>query len=89
MVVPDTNAGEEHAGMREHPDSLWQPYPDEVCREHSRGRDYWSSARRYRPGRPEETTNQALEVLEQRYARGEIERQEFEERRAVLRGAGT
>jgi uncharacterized membrane protein len=30
-----------------------------------------------------------MEILEERYARGEIERQELEERRGVLRGKDT
>ncbi len=34
------------------------------------------------------TENSAVQVLEERYARGEISREEFVERRAVLRGGG-
>jgi len=30
-----------------------------------------------------------MEILEERFARGEIDRLELEERRAVLQGAGT
>jgi len=75
--------------MREHPDSLWQPYPDEVRREHSGRPERRSYTRRYRADRPEGKTNRALEILEERYARGAIDRRELEERRAVLRGAGT
>ncbi len=33
--------------------------------------------------------NRAMEILEERYARGEIDRQELEERRAVLQGKET
>lgn len=75
--------------MREHPDSLWQPYPDEVCRKHSGWPERRSFATRHRADRPEGKTNRAMEILEERYARGAIDRQELEERRAVLRGAGT
>jgi putative membrane protein len=41
---------------------------------------------RNRPAGPEPRSVQALAVLEERYARGEIEREEFLERRRVLRG---
>jgi hypothetical protein len=73
----------------EHPDSLWQPYPDEVYGAHSGWPEGRSCARRYGADRPEGRTNRAMAIVEERYARGEISRQEFEERRAVLRGAGT
>lgn len=37
------------------------------------------------PSRP---TSNALEILERRFAAGEIDRDEFEERRALLQGSG-
>lgn len=37
----------------------------------------------YRPGT--DTRENALDILEKRYARGEIEREEFEERRSILK----
>ena len=43
----------------------------------------WSlGSRRARPG----ATDAALDVLRERYARGEISREEFEERKRVLQG---
>ncbi len=39
---------------------------------------------RRRPPHAEETTAEALHILEQRYARGEIGQAEFEERRRTL-----
>lgn len=36
----------------------------------------------YRPG--SDTRETALEILEKRFAKGEIEREEFEERRSIL-----
>lgn len=42
-----------------------------------------------RSNRHLERGSAALDVLEERYARGEITREEFQERRAVLRGDET
>lgn len=42
-----------------------------------------------RAERPERKLNRAMEILEERYARGEIDRRELEERRAVLQGKDT
>lgn len=39
---------------------------------------------RGRPGRGEGGTSRALGILEERYARGEIEHEEFEQRRRAL-----
>ena len=39
-----------------------------------------------RGDRPESRPNRAMKVLEERYARGEIDQQEFEQRRTVLKG---
>lgn len=65
--------------MSEHPDSLWQPFPEELTRRGS-----------LRPGRARATagcgTGRALEILEERFARGEIDARELEERRAALQG---
>jgi hypothetical protein len=88
MVAPDADS-EGSTPMAEHPDSLWQPYPDEVCRGHRGWPERRSPAPPHRADRPAGKTNRAMEILEERYARGEIDRPELEERRAVLRGAGT
>ena len=37
----------------------------------------------------EPLASRAMEILEERYARGEITREELEERRSVLRGKGS
>ena len=37
------------------------------------------------PGRSDQSS--ALQILEERFARGEIDRDEFEERRSVLKGS--
>lgn len=37
----------------------------------------------------EPPASRAMEILEERYARGEITREELEERRSVLRGKGS
>ncbi len=42
--------------------------------------------RRYSGGRDERREKTALEILEARYARGEIEREEYQKRRADLEG---
>jgi putative membrane protein len=42
------------------------------------------AVRQFRPG-PSEASD-ALSILRQRFARGEIDREEFEERRAILEG---
>ena len=42
-----------------------------------------------RAGQSDRKPNRAMEILEERYARGEIDRQELEERRAVLQGKET
>jgi len=65
--------------MAEHPDSLWQPFPDEVMHQHALRRGHAPSTVGCRPGR-------AIEILEERFARGEIDTRELEERRAALRG---
>jgi putative membrane protein len=49
-----------------------------------RGRRYEQGPSQYAPPPPQRP--RALEVLEERYARGEISREEFLERRAVLLG---
>ncbi len=69
----------EHALMAEHPDSLWQPFPEEVTRKHAllSGPALSNAGDRVR----------AIEILEERFARGEIDTRELEERRAALRGA--
>jgi hypothetical protein len=83
MVAPVADSGED-TEMKEHPDSLWQPYPDEVRRANNDRPERRSWTTRYRPDLPEGKTNRAMEILEERYARGEIDRRELEERRAVL-----
>lgn len=75
--------------MAEHPDSLWQPWPDEARRGHDGRPEPRSCTTRGRPAQPEPRTNRAMGILEERYARGEIDRCELEERRAVLQAAGT
>lgn len=47
------------------------------------------SPRSRQPEPPDEGPRRVLEILEERYARGEIDRQELEERRAVLQGKGS
>jgi putative membrane protein len=42
-----------------------------------------------RPTRPSSPAPEALDILEQRYARGDIDREEFEERRRALRSQGS
>jgi putative membrane protein len=42
-----------------------------------------------RPAHPSSPGPTALDILEQRYARGEIDHQEFEERRQALRSQGS
>lgn len=42
------------------------------------------AVRQFRPGPSEDSD--ALSILRQRFARGEIDREEFEERRAILEG---
>jgi len=86
MVAPEAHT-EGSTQMEEHPDSLWQPYPDGVYREHRGWPEGRSPATQYRADRPEGKTNRAMEILEERYARGEIDRRELETRRAVLRDA--
>jgi len=66
--------------MAEHPDSLWQPFPEEVARRQAPGPRPGLPAAGWRPRR-------AIEILEERFARGEIDMRELEERRAALRGA--
>ncbi len=44
------------------------------------------SAGASRGDHPQTRPNRALEILEERFARGEIDREEFEQRRAVLQG---
>ena len=39
-----------------------------------------------RPQNRERDRNRALEILEERYARGEIDHEEFEQRRRILEG---
>jgi putative membrane protein len=41
------------------------------------------------PTRPSPPLTEAYDILEQRYARGEIDLQEFEERRQALRSQGS
>ena len=42
-----------------------------------------------KPAQPSSPASEALNILEQRYARGEIDREEFEERRQALRSQGS
>ena len=42
-----------------------------------------------KPARPNSQASEALNILEQRYARGEIDHEEFEERRQALRSQGS
>jgi putative membrane protein len=44
---------------------------------------------RNRPGAGRVTSSSAIRILEERYARGEISRDEFLERRAALTGSST
>ncbi len=46
------------------------------------------AVRRLGSSRSGPSTDEALQILRARYARGEISREEFEERRAVLTGTG-
>lgn len=75
--------------MAEHPDSLWQPWPEEAGREHAGRSERGTGMVRYPADRSGEDESRAMHILEERFARGEIDRLELEQRRAVLQGAGT
>lgn len=74
--------------MTEHPDSLWQPYPGEIGRRMADRSDQPWRGVALRAGRSAGRVGRAMEILAERYARGEIDAQELEERRAVLAGIG-
>lgn len=85
-MVPRTPIPREITAMAEHPDSLWQPYPEEVGRVRAgRPEGCWPTTP-HRAHRAVGSAERAVVILEERYARGEIDRGELEERRAVLRG---
>lgn len=48
----------------------------------------WQALQRQQPQGTRERTGEALRILEERYARGEIGRDEFEERRRALQERG-
>jgi hypothetical protein len=73
--------------MAEHPDSLWQPYPGEIGRWNGGRSDQTPPGAVHRVGRPVGRVGRAMEILAERYARGEIDARELEERRAALRGS--
>jgi len=74
--------------MAEHPDSLWQPWPEEAGRERAGRSERATRTTRCPADRSEGDESRAMQILEERYARGEIDRLELEERRAVLQGVG-
>jgi putative membrane protein len=49
----------------------------------------WALIKHEGPTRPSSPALEALDILEQRYARGDIDHQEFEERRQALRSEGS
>jgi hypothetical protein len=72
--------------VAEHPDSLWQPFPEEVARRQARRPERASSSTGDRVRRHAWRAGRAIRILEKRFARGEIDTRELEVGRATLRG---
>ncbi len=49
----------------------------------------WTGSERLRPSNPSGSQEDPLTILQRRYARGEITREEYERIRSDLRGSGT
>jgi len=72
--------------VAEHPDSLWQPFPEEVARRQAPRPERASSSAGDRARRHGWRAGRAIGILEERFARGEIDTRELEIGRAALRG---